>query len=43
MTPFAGTLTEDDVLAILEFIKTSWGVDERLYQWEQTVRAQAGG
>ncbi len=38
MPQFAGTLTEDDVRAILEFIKTSWGPDERAYQWEQTVR-----
>lgn len=43
MSQFAGTLTEDDVLAILDYIKTSWGRDERLYQWEQTVRAQTDG
>lgn len=40
MPSFGDTFTEDEVLAILDFIKASWGEEERLYQWEQTVRAQ---
>ena len=40
MPSFGSTLTEDEVLAILDFIKASWGDAERLYQWEQTVRAR---
>ena len=30
-------------IAILDFIKASWGEEERLYQWEQTLRALGQG
>lgn len=38
MPRFGGILTEGDVVAILEFIKSSWGPAERRYQWEQTLQ-----
>ncbi len=38
MPQFFGVLTEEQVLAILEFFKSSWGGEERQYQWEQTLR-----
>ncbi|HEX5630709.1 MAG TPA: cytochrome c [Acidimicrobiia bacterium] len=40
MPQFFGTLTEDEVRSILGFIKASWGTEERMYQWEQTVRRE---
>jgi mono/diheme cytochrome c family protein len=42
MPRFGGILTDDDILAILDFIKASWGEAERRYQWEQTVRSHEG-
>ncbi len=42
MPAFADLLTEEEILAILDFIKSGWGPDERSFQWEQTVRSQQG-
>lgn len=39
MPAFGEVLSEEDVVAILDYIKSSWGPEERLFQWEQTVRA----
>lgn len=36
MPTFASTLTDDEILAVLEFIKASWGEQERAFQWEVT-------
>lgn len=36
MPAFAGVLSEADVEAILEFFKSMWGPEERLFQWERT-------
>jgi mono/diheme cytochrome c family protein len=38
MPAFAGTLTEADVKAILEYLKSEWGEQERTYQWHSTWR-----
>ncbi len=38
MPAFAGTLTESDVRAILEYLKSEWGEQERTYQWQNTWR-----
>ncbi len=43
MPPFGELLSEDDILAILDYIKDSWGPQERRFQWEQTVRARLHG
>jgi mono/diheme cytochrome c family protein len=33
MPPFSNILSEDEMHAVLTFIKTSWGVEEREFQW----------
>ncbi len=38
MPAFAETLTEADVRAILEYLKSEWGEQERTYQWHNTWR-----
>lgn len=38
MPAFAGKLTEADVEAILEYLKSEWGDQERTYQWQNTWR-----
>ena len=40
MPSFGGTLTDDKIIAILEFIKSSWGPEERAFQWQITWREQ---
>ena len=40
MPSFGGTLTDDKIIAILEFIKSSWGPEERAFQWQITWRDQ---
>ena len=40
MPSFGGTLTDDEIIAVLEFIKASWGSEERASQWEITWREQ---
>lgn len=41
MPTFGDRLDRDDVVAILEYIKSHWGREEREFQWEQTVRQAA--
>lgn len=36
MPTFRGKLTEQDVLSVLEYLKSEWGVDERYFQWQVT-------
>jgi mono/diheme cytochrome c family protein len=38
MPTFGGLLDDDEILSILEFLKTHWGHDERAFQWEVTWR-----
>lgn len=37
MPAFKGTLTEAQMVAILEFIKSAWGREEREFQWWMTA------
>ncbi|MDX1615114.1 MAG: cytochrome c [Candidatus Promineifilaceae bacterium] len=41
MPAFSGTLTVDEMDAILTYFKSSWPADIRAAQWEMTVRSQA--
>lgn len=43
MPSFGGTLTDDEIVAVLEFIKSSWGPEERTLQWQITWREQQTG
>ena len=38
MPTFADTLTEEEITAVLTYIKSTWPEDVRSIQWEQTVR-----
>ena len=38
MIPFKDQLSREEVVAILEFIKSKWGREEREYQWWITAR-----
>lgn len=40
MPAFKNALTEEDAISILEFIKSSWGREEREFQWWITVRPE---
>ena len=40
MPAFKNKLTEEDAISILEFIKTSWGREEREFQWWITARPE---
>lgn len=42
MPAFGDRLSEDDVIAILEYLKSEWGETERAYQWENTWRESGG-
>jgi hypothetical protein len=37
MPAYKGMLTESESLAILDFIKSKWGKDEREFQWWMTT------
>lgn len=36
MPTFGDQLTDDEILAILEFLKSNWGEEERAFQWQVT-------
>lgn len=36
MPTFGDQLTDDEILAILEFLKSNWGAEERAFQWQVT-------
>ena len=38
MPAFAATLTDEEVLAVLAFIKSTWPGDVRALQWQQTMQ-----
>jgi mono/diheme cytochrome c family protein len=40
MPPFEDTLTEDEITAVLNYIKSTWPDDISTIQWEQTIREQ---
>lgn len=41
MPGFAGTLSDDEIAAVLTYIKTMWGPRERQYQLERTQDYEA--
>ena len=41
MPAFKDKLTQDESIAILDFIKSKWYIEEREYQWWMTVRPDA--
>ncbi len=40
MPAFEDTLTEDEITAVLNYIKSTWPDDLRAVQWEQTIQEQ---
>jgi hypothetical protein len=40
MPTFGGILTDDEILSILEFLKSNWADEERTFQWQATWRAE---
>ncbi len=40
MPLYDDTLTQDEILSIIEFFKSTWGPEERLFQWERTRATQ---
>lgn len=40
MPPFGDILSDEEILAVLTFMKSSWGQDEREFQWWVTMRDQ---
>lgn len=40
MPPFKGVLSEDEMRAVLAYIKTSWGQKEREFQWWVTASSE---
>jgi mono/diheme cytochrome c family protein len=43
MPDFAGVLTEQEVRDILDYLKSSWGPEERAFQWRVTWQDEQGG
>jgi mono/diheme cytochrome c family protein len=43
MPTFGDKLSRDEVVAILEYIKSYWGKEEREFQWMVTVRSRGAG
>ncbi len=42
MPAFGEKLSDDQILTILDYLKSTWGPQERTFQWEQTARAREG-
>lgn len=40
MPAFGDRLTEEEIRAILEYIKARWGPQERAFQWQVTWQAR---
>lgn len=40
MPAYEAILTEQDIAAVLEFIKSTWPEEQRRYQWERTLDTQ---
>lgn len=43
MPQFAGRLSEEQVLAVLEYLKSHWGDQERAFQWQITQQETQRG
>lgn len=42
MPTYAGTLTDAQIMSIVEFLKSSWPPEERLFQWQMTWQESQG-
>lgn len=40
MPIFGNQLSDEEILAILEYLKSRWGAEERAFQWQVTWQAQ---
>ena len=40
MPALGGVLTPEDIAAVLEYLKSLWGPEERDFQWQQTWQAE---
>ena len=40
MPAYASILSEQEIVAVLDFIKSTWPAEMRQYQWEVTQQAQ---
>jgi mono/diheme cytochrome c family protein len=40
MPTFGDTLSDEEIIAIIEYIKTWWGPQERTFQWQVTWQAE---
>ena len=40
MTAFGDQLTDEEILAIVAYLKTWWGPEERAFQWQMTWQAR---
>ncbi len=40
MPAYGSILGEQEITAVLDFIKSTWPEEQRLYQWERTLQAQ---
>lgn len=40
MPAFGGMLTDDEIASVLEFFKSTWGPEERAFQWQVTWTEQ---
>lgn len=43
MPTFGDRLSDEEILAIIEFLKSNWGEQERSFQWEVTQRENGAG
>ena len=44
MPAFGDILTDDEIVSVLEFLKSTWGPEERAFQWQVTMdRTTANG
>lgn len=40
MPSFEGQLSDDEILSVMDFIKSRWGDEERGFQWQMTYQEQ---
>ena len=38
MPTFHGLLTDDAILTIVDYLRSTWGTEERAFQWQLTWR-----
>jgi mono/diheme cytochrome c family protein len=42
MPTFGQTLSDEEITAIVEYLKSRWGAEERAYQWQITWQESQG-